>query len=74
VFHDLVGLSTFTPRHATRYADAEQVLADAVAAYVREVREGAFPGDENATHASEPVIAELETVLPLAGTRRAGEE
>nr|WP_323745502.1 3-methyl-2-oxobutanoate hydroxymethyltransferase [Parvivirga hydrogeniphila] len=74
VFHDLVGLSTFTPRHAKRYADAEQVLADAVAAYVREVREGAFPGDENATHASEPVVAELETVLPLAGPRRAGEE
>lgn len=74
VFHDLVGLSTFTPKHAKRYADAERVLADALAAYVREVREGAFPGEANATHASETVVAELETALPRTAAHAPDEE
>ncbi|GAV31731.1 ketopantoate hydroxymethyltransferase [Coriobacteriaceae bacterium EMTCatB1] len=74
VFHDLVGLSTFTPKHAKRYADAERVLADALAAYVREVREGTFPGEANATHASETVVAELETALPRTAAHAPDEE
>lgn len=73
VFHDLVGLSTFTPRHAKRYADAERVLTDALAAYVREVREGAFPVEGTAAHASEAVVAELETALSLVRARERDE-
>lgn len=73
VFHDLVGLSGFTPRHAKRYLDAERLMAEAVAAYVQEVRSGSFPADENASHAAEDVVAELETALPIAGGRDAEE-
>lgn len=73
VFHDLVGLSTFTPRHAKRYTEAERVLTDAIAAYVREVREGVFPGEDNVTHAGEAVVAELETLLPMTGARHVDE-
>ncbi|MCX8007866.1 MAG: 3-methyl-2-oxobutanoate hydroxymethyltransferase [Coriobacteriia bacterium] len=69
VFHDLVGLSAATPRHARRYFDAETAMREALAAYVRDVREGSFPGEENASHASEAVVAELETALPAASGR-----
>ncbi len=73
VFHDLVGLSGFTPRHAKRYLDAERLMTEALSAYVNDVRSGSFPAEENASHASEDVVAELETVLPLAGERDAEE-
>ncbi len=45
VFHDLVGwFNKFRPRFVKRYADAERVFGTAVQKYVREVREGRFPG------------------------------
>ncbi len=69
VFHDLVGLSGFTPRHAKRYLDAERLMTEALSAYVNDVRSGSFPAEENASHASEDVVAELETALPIAGGR-----
>lgn len=69
VFHDLVGLSGFTPRHAKRYLDAERLMVESLSAFVSEVRSGVFPADENASHAAEDVVAELETVLPIAGGR-----
>ncbi|MDI6712359.1 MAG: 3-methyl-2-oxobutanoate hydroxymethyltransferase [Anaerosomatales bacterium] len=69
VFHDLVGLSGFTPRHAKRYLDAERLMTEALAEYVQGVRSGSFPAEENASHASEDVVAELETALPIARGR-----
>ena len=48
VFHDIIGMfDGFTPKHSRRYAEAGKVITDALASYAREVREGAFPGDEN---------------------------
>lgn len=45
VFHDLVGwFSKFRPRFVKRYTDAQKVFGGAVQKYVREVREGRFPG------------------------------
>lgn len=69
VFHDLVGLSGFTPRHARRYLEAERLMTEALSAYVSDVRSGSFPAEENASHASEDVVAELETALPIARGR-----
>jgi 3-methyl-2-oxobutanoate hydroxymethyltransferase len=47
VINDLVGLTPGRlPRHARAYADLKQSIADAVARYCLDVREGKFPGAE----------------------------
>lgn len=47
VVHDLVGLAgEHTPRHAKRYAEVGTTIAQAVAQYRDDVREGRFPGPE----------------------------
>lgn len=46
VWHDLLGLfDGRSPRHAKRFAEAGQVIREAVAAYVADVESGAFPTD-----------------------------
>ena len=51
VMHDLLGMSgDFTPKFVKRYANLERVVADAVSAYISEVREQAFPQDEHSFH------------------------
>ena len=47
VLHDIIGLSTFTPPFAKRYADAMGLIVDAVSRFAGEVRSGAFPGPEH---------------------------
>jgi 3-methyl-2-oxobutanoate hydroxymethyltransferase len=44
VVTDLLGLGTFTPRHARRYADLEGSIAGAAAAWAADVVNGTFPG------------------------------
>lgn len=65
VFHDLLGLGTFKPKHAKRYADVGDAIRSAISAYTAEVRSGAFPAEENLSHLDAEVIGELETALPL---------
>jgi 3-methyl-2-oxobutanoate hydroxymethyltransferase len=65
VFHDLLGLGTFKPKHAKRYADVGDAIRSAIGAYTAEVRSGAFPAEENLTHLDAEVIGELEVALPL---------
>ena len=65
VFHDLLGLGTFKPKHAKRYADVGDAIRTAIGAYTAEVRSGAFPAEENLTHLDAEVIGELEVALPL---------
>ena len=65
VFHDLLGLGTFTPKHAKRYADVGAAITGAVAAYAADVRAGDFPGEANLSHLDADVVAELERMLPL---------
>jgi 3-methyl-2-oxobutanoate hydroxymethyltransferase len=44
VMHDVVGLfPKYAPKFVKRYAEAGDVLRDAFAAYVREVKDGTFP-------------------------------
>jgi 3-methyl-2-oxobutanoate hydroxymethyltransferase len=63
VFHDLLGLGEFVPRHAKRYADVGQAITDAVSAYVEDVRVRSFPGEPQTTHVSKDVIAQAELLF-----------
>lgn len=63
VFHDLLGLGEFVPRHAKRYADVGQTITDAVSAYVEDVRARSFPGEPQTTHVSKDVIAQAELLF-----------
>lgn len=53
VLHDIIGLSERTPPFAKKYADVRGEMLKGVAAYVDEVRKGAFPGPEHEVHAKE---------------------
>lgn len=65
VYHDLLGLGTFTPKHAKRYAEVGTAITKAVAAYAADVRAGAFPGEAQLSHLDADVVADLERLLPL---------
>lgn len=61
VYHDLVGLfDRFTPRFVKQYANAGQIIQDAVATFADEVHKGDFPSAEH-TYAIEE--AELSAFL-----------
>jgi 3-methyl-2-oxobutanoate hydroxymethyltransferase len=48
VIHDILGLcEKYSPRFVKRYADLGPIIAEAVAGYVREVKEGTFPDEEH---------------------------
>ena len=48
IYHDAIGMfEAFQPRHAKRYAQVGQVLGEALAAFVREIRDGTYPGPEH---------------------------
>ncbi|MHB1323290.1 MAG: 3-methyl-2-oxobutanoate hydroxymethyltransferase [Coriobacteriia bacterium] len=64
VFHDILGLGDFTPRHAKRYAEVGTAITSAVAAYAADVRSGAFPGEAQSAHLDPEVVATLERALP----------
>ncbi|GAC1700917.1 MAG: 3-methyl-2-oxobutanoate hydroxymethyltransferase [Candidatus Acidiferrum sp.] len=54
VVHDLLGLSfTTTPKFARQYANAGELISNAVRSYCQDVREGAFPSDAESYHAEE---------------------
>jgi 3-methyl-2-oxobutanoate hydroxymethyltransferase len=60
VFHDLVGYaSQIAPSFVKRYADAGEIIREAVSAYVRDVEARVFPGPEHVFHAAEETIKQL---------------
>jgi 3-methyl-2-oxobutanoate hydroxymethyltransferase len=64
VWHDLLAYSTnFVPRHMPRhvkvYAEAGEVMQNAIAAYADEVRSGAFPTQKESFLTPADVLAEL---------------
>ena len=60
VFHDILGLGDFLPKHAKRYADLGAEIERAVSAYADEVRAGTFPGEDQSTHMDGAALAEAE--------------
>ncbi len=64
VFHDLVGIAAgFTPKFVKRYAEAGQLMQDAVADYCREVKARDFPGPDHSFAIPDEEFAELEETL-----------
>lgn len=47
VFHDMLGLSDFTPRFAQKYAELGDLAVKAMQEYAKEVEAGTFPADEH---------------------------
>lgn len=48
VIHDILGLcEKYSPKFVKRYADLDTPIREAVAAYLREVKDGTFPGPEH---------------------------
>ena len=60
VFHDMMGLYTdFTPKHARKYAHLAELMHDATAEYIRDVRTQSFPSEDESFTLSPAVLAEL---------------
>lgn len=60
VFHDLLGLfPSFGPRHAKKYAEAGQIMKDALTKYVEEVKAKQFPTVDNGSSMSEEILEEI---------------
>jgi 3-methyl-2-oxobutanoate hydroxymethyltransferase len=48
VLHDILGLcEKYSPKFVKRYADVREIMTGAVNAYITDVRQGSFPGDEH---------------------------
>jgi 3-methyl-2-oxobutanoate hydroxymethyltransferase len=60
VFHDILGLGEFMPRHAKRFAHLAEDIEHAISAYASEVRGRTFPGDDQSTHIEAGALAEAE--------------
>jgi len=50
VFHDILGLAETTFKHAKRFVDGRRVLSRGLKAYVKEVRDGSFPSEDQSFH------------------------
>jgi 3-methyl-2-oxobutanoate hydroxymethyltransferase len=60
VLHDMLGMDEqFQPMHSKRYASLAVTIRDAIAAYVSDVHEGRFPGEDHSVHASKDLAAHL---------------
>jgi 3-methyl-2-oxobutanoate hydroxymethyltransferase len=48
VIHDILGLcEKYSPKFVKKYADVSSIISEAVAAYIADVKSGAFPLDEH---------------------------
>ena len=47
VITDLLGYGDFLPKHAKRYAEVGSMIGNAIGNYVKDVKNGTFPGPEN---------------------------
>ncbi|MEW5991163.1 MAG: 3-methyl-2-oxobutanoate hydroxymethyltransferase [Chloroflexota bacterium] len=58
VVTDLLGLGTFTPRHARKYADLEGSIRAAASAWAADVANGTFPGPAETVRMDEATLDE----------------
>jgi len=66
VFHDLLGIGDFVPRHAARYAEIGAAIGDAVARYADDVRDRSFPGEPQTVHMAPEQLQELDAIIAEA--------
>lgn len=59
VITDVLGLGTFIPRHARRYADLQATIDGAVRAWAADVAAGSFPGEAETVRMDDAVLAEV---------------
>jgi 3-methyl-2-oxobutanoate hydroxymethyltransferase len=57
VIQDMLGITEVDFRHNRRYAELGQLVGEALAHYVHDVREGRFPAEENAFHMSQDELS-----------------
>jgi 3-methyl-2-oxobutanoate hydroxymethyltransferase len=67
ILHDLIGLTgdpenDHMPRHTKRYAELGKLIREAIGEYVRDVRAGEFPSEENAFHGSTELRAFVKSI------------
>ncbi len=61
VIHDLLGLiADFVPKHARQYARLHETMKAAITKYISEVKEGAFPAEENSPKMDEGILEQLK--------------
>ena len=61
VYHDLLGLTEgHLPRFVKRYANLSREIRDALEAYVRDVRSGAFPEEQHTYAMPKDELEEFE--------------
>ncbi|HEX9550035.1 MAG TPA: 3-methyl-2-oxobutanoate hydroxymethyltransferase [Candidatus Limnocylindrales bacterium] len=58
VVNDLLGIGTFSPRHARKYADLEGTIRAAVESWAADVTSGAFPGPAETVRMDEATLDE----------------
>lgn len=64
IVHDILGLfEAFTPKFVKRYGDIAQAMSSAFEGYIRDVRNGTFPGDEHTYRIPDEEWAQLEQAL-----------
>ena len=60
VYQDMLGMfSDFTPKFVKRYANIGEVMKEAFQNYIKEVRDGVFPPEENTYKVDDSVIEKL---------------
>ena len=59
VVTDLLGLGTWTPRHARKYADLHGVILDALRSYATDTEAGSFPGEAETVLMDPSVLDEV---------------
>ncbi|MBD3345986.1 MAG: 3-methyl-2-oxobutanoate hydroxymethyltransferase [Chitinivibrionales bacterium] len=68
VVNDILGLSNRTFRHAKEYASARGLYEQAVSSYAREVRNKAFPTQNNIAHIPDSSFSAVDTWLKNRST------
>jgi 3-methyl-2-oxobutanoate hydroxymethyltransferase len=70
VVTDLLGLDSWLPRHARRYADLRTTILEAARAYAADVEAGTFPGDAETVRMDDVVLDEVlgRTALDRSAT------
>ncbi|MCL4509403.1 MAG: 3-methyl-2-oxobutanoate hydroxymethyltransferase [Chloroflexi bacterium] len=63
IFHDMVGITPFSLRHAHRFAHLRPTMLEAVAAYRDAVTARAFPGAQHSAHTDSEELERLRTLL-----------